>query len=331
MTFSPKPFVGSLPAKRMMAASFHTSDNPNIYKTDFFAKHFAETAPQGSFFAYLFRRFGFPNQPSDSYKELASYLLTTPKDDMLCQITPYAGGNTDISFSFFIPSEICSAINAWERKDWDAHHKALHHHIAHIAPKPIWAADWVKTCVENNKLFPNEIPENRTANFEDCVGALLRQSYAITSTGFEKQIQWVVEQEKVFLETHPKPEHLVRKADVNTWADDDPLKSYARAAITTLESLKIPVWVRDVPITPWGRADENTLVFDGEDEDGDCQPIQAKAAQSAGVDAGTVINADPDTWRALHATLFALGKGDCSAGMKRALVVLEPFLTDTKT
>lgn len=44
-------------------------------------------------FAYLFRRFGYPNQGWDDHKELVRYLLTTPMDNVFLEVRPYLGCN----------------------------------------------------------------------------------------------------------------------------------------------------------------------------------------------------------------------------------------------
>lgn len=49
----------------------------------------------GQLFAYLFRRFGYPNFGWDSDKNLASYLLSTPEKDVIFHVTPYMAGDCD--------------------------------------------------------------------------------------------------------------------------------------------------------------------------------------------------------------------------------------------
>jgi len=47
----------------------------------------------GQLFAYLFRRFGYPNEGWDDRKELASYLLNTPMNDVFLSVIPYMAGD----------------------------------------------------------------------------------------------------------------------------------------------------------------------------------------------------------------------------------------------
>src|SRR2546427_5605706 len=47
----------------------------------------------GQLFAYLFRRFGYPNSGWDDHKELVYYLLTTPMDNVFLAVRPHMGGD----------------------------------------------------------------------------------------------------------------------------------------------------------------------------------------------------------------------------------------------
>lgn len=48
-------------------------------------------------FAYLFRRFGYPNVGWDDYKNLVCYALTTPMPGLYLTVTPYLGGSQGMS------------------------------------------------------------------------------------------------------------------------------------------------------------------------------------------------------------------------------------------
>lgn len=69
----------------------------------------------GQLFAYLFRRFGYPNCGWDERKELVYYLLTTPMDTVFLGVRPYMGGDdrqgtdqdrTRLMFGYCISQEI---------------------------------------------------------------------------------------------------------------------------------------------------------------------------------------------------------------------------------
>lgn len=71
----------------------------------------------GTLFAYLFRRFGYPNHGWDDYKELTNYYLSTPEPDMVMCVRPYVGDVSYLMFSFYVPKEVFEAINDYEIRD----------------------------------------------------------------------------------------------------------------------------------------------------------------------------------------------------------------------
>lgn len=59
---------------------------------------FGEKMDGPHLFAYLFRRFGYPNIGWDDYKNLVCYALTTPMPGLYLTVTPYLGNTTSIHF-----------------------------------------------------------------------------------------------------------------------------------------------------------------------------------------------------------------------------------------
>ena len=71
----------------------------------------------GELFAYCFRRFGYPNIGWDGYKQLASYVLSTPHPDLFLSITPYVGDTSVITFQFLVPLETLKVIDSYAARD----------------------------------------------------------------------------------------------------------------------------------------------------------------------------------------------------------------------
>lgn len=69
----------------------------------------------GALFAYLFRRFGYPNAPWDADR-LARYVLTTPRDDLYLVIEPMIAGQTFQVFSFLGPTSVHVAAEAYRQE-----------------------------------------------------------------------------------------------------------------------------------------------------------------------------------------------------------------------
>lgn len=54
--------------------------------------------------AYMLARFGFPNYPSDDYKQLATWVLITPIDGIYLSVTPYLVPGSFLQFGFLYHS-----------------------------------------------------------------------------------------------------------------------------------------------------------------------------------------------------------------------------------
>lgn len=83
----------------------------------------------GELFAYLFRRFGYPNIGWDKEKQLVEYAITTPIDDLFLTVFPYTGGNRpDLMFGYSLSRSIEEAVSKevfgnreiphWEWEKW---------------------------------------------------------------------------------------------------------------------------------------------------------------------------------------------------------------------
>ncbi len=66
----------------------------------------------GALFAYLFRRFGYPNAQWGADR-LARYVLATPRDDLYLVVEPTIAGLTSHVFSFLAPASVHAAAEAY--------------------------------------------------------------------------------------------------------------------------------------------------------------------------------------------------------------------------
>jgi len=81
-----------------------------------FTPIFGPTLDYATLFAYLFRRFGYPNVGCDNYKDHSQYLLTTSRDDLIICVRPYVGPATHLHFSLFVSKDVYSAVCALPRR-----------------------------------------------------------------------------------------------------------------------------------------------------------------------------------------------------------------------
>jgi hypothetical protein len=85
---------------------------------------FGEEINFGTLFAYLFRRFGLPNSPSDDYKDIAQYLLTTPMKGLFLSVRIIPHNNTSLLFGYVmldslnrtLMDEYRVSIETWHQK-----------------------------------------------------------------------------------------------------------------------------------------------------------------------------------------------------------------------
>lgn len=94
------------------------SDDNDMYRDPIFTPIFGKKLDYGHLFAYLFRRFGYPNRGWDDYKDHSCYMLTTPREDVMVSVRPYVGSNTDLHFSIVASAEAMQGYGElYRRKD----------------------------------------------------------------------------------------------------------------------------------------------------------------------------------------------------------------------
>lgn len=284
-------YAEDYPSDRLVPIETRIANGPDFHDaTDLIAAAIGEEIPQGSFFTYLFRRFGYPNISSDDYKELCRYILTTEHPGMLMSISPYAGGNSSISISFLLDPKIVDECRAYP---YAAHHKH--------------STDFIKWIEDNDRVpdFVNDmLDEVKAAGWQPLSGhgewTTIIQPIIISLHGFEKKkdgseapepIAWYLENKQEYDSLHPIPDIQWRNADWMKWDNEDPMKPIAAAIFETLEDLKRPVDIRDLSIDPWGVHDE-TIEANGADY-----------TTVAGYPVGIIGNADPKGFANLNSLI----------------------------
>ena len=254
----------------------------------------------GKLFAYLFRRFGYPNRGWDNYKQMVSYYLTTPHPGMLLGITPYVGDTSAISMQFLVEAQTSCAIEAYGQRhrsawevcclDW-----------AEAQGLPDWMQDWVHTY---NTEFREAFPKVAMAtNWRQSVGFY----YALGKEGTKlykltkRVVQFREKLREDFSKVEPYPAYYYRPSNLAECNDDDPLKPFITAAIAALKDLLTPVGIRDQAINVFGKVE--------------FERFTAKCAVSAGYPSGALGNAAPKEFAELHTLILKLGKGNVKRGI----------------
>lgn len=303
------------PAQQLLGLQSNIQTGENAHDSiDLIEEAFGKTVPQGSLFAYLFRRFGNPNIPSDDYKDLASYLLKTTDDNILLRITPYAGGDSSISVRFMISGDLNALAHQWLIKDRTAHESAFIAWVEESNLLPEWTDAFFAKAQEKGWLHSHPEPKARAAALFSTM------HWAEWSAKREKSqddnVTWAQNIRAAYHEINPQPAHQYRDPDWQKWLSDDPLKAVAATIFETMHELTRPVWVRDVPINPWGQmTDDAAADWHG----GDIEDIESPVAKSAGYNSGVLSNADPELFATIQARIYRMGMGDPVAGMKKLL------------
>lgn len=271
-----------------------------------------ERIPYGNLLAYCFRRFGYPNVAWDGDKDLAAYMLTTPREDLLMRVEPHVSEWSALSVRFFVPEDVKREITRFSRRgrvEW--RQRAL----AWAAQEglPHWMLDWCdyyrdEFCPAFGLPVP---PDGDWRSFVEVLAPMGEEGsrlHTMTSriAMFNEQVH------RGFAHVEPPPSEL-RSADWREWPADDPLRVYAEAVEVALKDLKRPVLVRDEVIDALGRAAPGEFGAEG----------LAERARSAGYPAGAPSNIAPAAVAKLQAFISRFSSDDIAGGYEMALGVLK--------
>ena len=314
---------GDWPAERVIELSTHISAGPDFHDSvQLIHEAIGDDIPQGSLFAYLFRRFGFPNTGSDDFKELCRYYLTTTHPGMIMSISPYAGGNTSISISFMVPHETRAACDGWYQRSRNARHLEFLEWIEDQGRVPDWADRFIVDLGKQG--WPVSSEDSGWRRIMPALAMLsgLRERSGKTDD-MPEELAWyeAVRQDHAKIDDLGDPGVDYRDPDWRKWDDDDPMKPYAEAIHETLQDLRRPVWIRDSAINPWGACDE-PHEDDDDAEDGKSL-ADADYADSAGYPCGALGNFDHIGYCRLQDAIIEEGAGDPVKGIAAVQAILD--------
>lgn len=287
-------------------------DRSQVAHIDFYGEKYGDPSPvlsqfpdkidYGHLFAYLFRRFGYPNVGWDSYKNLVCYLLTTPLPNLFLRITPYVGGDVDIGFQFIATEDDRKVVRLWEDADRIAWEQRRYDWLE-AQGLPDWMPDWIEKCTEAVQR-----------DYGICVKTWRDAiHWAHMYLDYDKEAATNFKQVADFLksmESFPESMPGIRRRGpaVEEWTSDDPLKPLALAAIETIKDLERPVRVRDCQINAYGS-------IDGEAR-------ELKEPPVAGYPAGWLYNDYFEEMASIGNAASKLGKGNLKRGLKKVLALV---------
>lgn len=300
--FSLEPFYAGR-SMRIIGINFDVIEGADIYHP---RNSVLETLPAkeidyGKLFTYTFRRFGLPNKGSDGYKDIAEWIFKTPHPDLFLILRPTPLEEPQFSIHFSAEEGISLAVHKWERADVDAWFERKLD-WAEKQGLPDWMPDVVHQFAEEFK-----VPDATWRDVYRSYLVMLEPSphHQLTDKREKAFVEFAAQVSK-YKEIEPCPQFRKRNADLSLWADDDPLKPLALAAIEALADLKTGVRVRDMAINAFGRM-----------EDGEGQVVNEP--ESAGNTVGPMFNSAPEQSIELQILARKLGNGDYGAGLSAIL------------
>ena len=295
--------------KKFASIDFFQNSESDGLSTPVFAATVGDTVQYGALFAYLFRRFGYPNSGWDDYKQLTKYELTTPHPDLILGIVPHVSNSASLTFTFYASLSQRSAVRDWEdrpRDEW----KARVFKWAEANGLPEWMPEWVEFCAARKDQTGSSMTWRETAPYIHCAWPSMN---AAESKVHKSAIKFWKSFYANYRAIEAEPAIRSRAPDYNEWDGDDPLKPLAAAAIVALNDLRRPVGVRDSDINVSG------LIVDAARG----MKLRAcKPAMVAGYPSGALGNVDPVFMGMLHCEVLRLGKGNIKLGLRKALTAL---------
>lgn len=256
----------------------------------------------GNLFAYLFRRFGYPNQAWDHSSELARYLLTTPHRDLFLSVVPRVDGRSDLSIGFLAPVAAGQAAAAYARgaiEAWEG--RAIVRWAARGMPQ------WLR-----EKAQSLSHGDGAAAGRSGQAVEVWREALRVTPADGKahvRQVQAFLRQcQDAYARVEARPPLLERAVRLKDWAESDPLKPYALAATRALAGLTREVRVGANAIDVFGPKPKSSRAL-------------AEAA-SVALGHGGFLNGQGARVGELLQLIASLGQNDLRKGLTRAITVL---------
>lgn len=261
----------------------------------------------GNAFAYLYRRFGAPEYPSDEYKQLVSYRLTTGHPDYYVLLSPYTDDSdmsNSISFGMMTTYENHKKLVAYEKREQNK-----------------WYEEFTKFLVNREfacKQNAMEYGKKFNTRFSLAFGVVF-----FAHPRYENEDPATYQEAKALQATfeskHPFPGHFIRNENPDNWEQDDPLREVYSVFSSFIEDLMRPVSVRDTYFNLLGPVDESFM-----DEDA-CVEYHS----GAGAASGALSNENRELYNELVGYILDLGNMNAIEGMQKAIEIVKAELENT--
>ncbi len=256
----------------------------------------------GNVFAYLFRRFGYPNQAWDHATELVRYLLTTPHRDLFLSVAPRVDGRTDLGIDFLAPVAAGHAAAAFARGAIEAWEGRAIMHTATRGMPP-----WLQERAQALRRADGAATQ-RPGQAVEVWREALRVTPADNDLHTRLVRTFLRQCQAAYARVEARPAVLQRAVMLKDWDESDPLKPYALAATRALAGLTREVRVGANAIDVFGARPKTSRAL-------------AETASVALGD-GRLVNRQGARVGELLNLIQNLGQHDLHQGLTRAITVL---------
>jgi len=206
----------------------------------------------GEAFAYLFRRFGYPEYGWDDYKQLVRYHITTPMDGVILTVAP--GTSTKTSFGYMLRNNI-------EKKCLFEQFRPLYY----------WKKKFKQWAAEQYRVIPFDMFYVGTTNREinAAASAWMGVNHHVNGKPTKEEVESFYEYKRMQCDKlraeYSRIEGHYRRLDLWKWRSlpkEYISRQTMEAICVAIENLLIPVNIRDWYINIKGRvkdADMNLI------------------------------------------------------------------------
>jgi hypothetical protein len=305
-----RPHLGLADKLKLSPVEFQIyTDNLNEHIDPVLGALPSQVLDYGHLFTYCFRRFGYPNWGSDSYKDIAQWFLTTPNPDLVLCIRPSVLPEPHFSIHFLTSPELGEAARNWERLDVDAWTERKLDWLE-AQGLPDWMPELLASFREQFSWLDatwRDVYRSYIAMFTPREDSSVKLDGGRDQTEDQKQLTSFAVMVDAYKAIEPRPAFRKRNQDISQWVSDDPLEPLARAAIEALGDLATGVRVRDAAINAYG-----VLPYDAYVDVVDEPAV-------AGLGVADMINVAPEESVEIYQLARRLGDGDMKIGLSKLL------------
>lgn len=222
----------------------YTGAMGGIFEPGQLAEEIMPGVEYGNLFAYLFRRFGYPRMDWDDHKELVAYILTTKIKGVYLDCSPRPSGLRH-SFGYLLSKEINKECMVERFANVLARHELFLKWQSENNKEITTSFGWPES-EEHHKIAVQNWYDKHPA-WQGIDGGEVERDLFFQ---YNREIEHQQQNEYNIVDPYIYEDEMNFEKGSLRYKINEALKE-------TIKDLLRPVWVRDVPITPYGVIDDN--------------------------------------------------------------------------